>query len=72
MVIASAAASRWKLFGADVKSACLQADDIVEKEKLRVFGLPTTDTRRRLERMTNLKPNQMLRGDARAPKRWRD
>ncbi len=37
MVIAVAAAMRWKIFGADVKSAFLQADDIVEKEGLRIF-----------------------------------
>jgi hypothetical protein len=76
MVIAVAAAMRWKIFGADVKSAFLQADDIVEKEGLRIFGLPPFDMRRRLERMMNLKPNQILRtrkpafGDVRAPRQW--
>ncbi len=42
MVIATAAAMRLRLFGADVKSTFLQADDIVE-EGLGMFGLPTTD-----------------------------
>ncbi len=78
MVSATAAAMRWKLFGADVKSAALQADDIVEKEGLRIFGLPTTDMRRRLERTKKLKPKQISRmrspalEDARAPRQWHD
>ena len=78
MVIAVAAAMRWKIFGADVESAFLQADDIVEKDGLRIFGLPPVDVRRRLERMMNLKPNQILRmrkpafGDVRALRQWHD
>ncbi len=67
----------WKIFVADVKSAFLQADDIVETENLRIFGIPGADMRRHLERLMGLRPDQILRmrkptfGDVRAPKLWR-
>ena len=70
------ASKGWKLFSADVKSAFLQSDDIVEKYDLRIFGKPSADMRRRLERMMGLKENQILRmrkpafGDVRAPRQW--
>ena len=78
IILIIASAMRWKIFAADVKSAFLQADDIVETEGLRIFGLPPMDMRRRLERMMNLKPDQILRmrrpafGDVRAPRQWHD
>ena len=65
---------RWKLFSADVKSAFMQADSI--DEVTRIFVKPTSDMRRRLERLMGLKPHQILKatkpafGDVRAPRQW--
>ena len=66
----------WKLFGADVKSAFLQSEDIVENQGLRIFGVPSADMRRRLEPMMGLRPDEVLLmrkppfGDPRAPRLW--
>ena len=65
---------RWKLFSADVKSAFMQADSI--DETTRIYVKPTSDMRRRLERLMDLKPWQILKatkpafGDVRAPRQW--
>ena len=63
---------RWKLFSADVKSAFMQANSI--DESTRIYVRPTSDMRRRLERLMGLKPHQLLKavkpafGDVRAPR----
>ena len=63
---------KWKVFSADVKSAFLQSEDIEN----RVYGIPSADMRRRLERMIDLQPDEILLmkkpafGDVRAPKQW--
>ena len=67
---------RWKLFSADVKSAFMQADSI--DQCTRIYVSPSADMRRRLERMCDLKPWEILKatkpafGDVRAPKQWHD
>ena len=76
IILMYCATKGWKLFSADVKSAFLQSDDIVETYGLRIFGEPSADMRRRLERMMSLQPHQILRmrkpafGDVRAPRQW--
>ena len=45
-------------FIADIKAACLQADDIFENEQSRIFGIPSADMRRRLERMAGVSPHK--------------
>ena len=65
---------KWKLFGADVKSAFMQANSI--DETTRIYIKPTTEMRRRLERLMDLKPHELLKatkpafGDVRAPRQW--
>lgn len=64
----------WKIFSADVKSAFMQSDSI--DQETRIFIKPTADMRRRLERLMDLKPFQILKatkpafGDVRAPRQW--
>ena len=67
----------WKLFAADIKSACLQTDYITE-EGLRIFGNSSGVMRRRMERIMGPQSHQVLRmlkpalGDARTPRLWND
>ena len=53
----------WTLIVVDVKSASLQAAGLHEKG-VWIFGVPTKDMRKRLARLMNLKPNQILRMQA--------
>ena len=70
------AMNNWKFFTANIKSAFLQADDIVDTVGLRIFGVPNGDMRRRLQRLMGLKPGQVRRmrkpafGDVLAPNLW--
>ena len=66
----------WKVWCADIKSAFTQADSI--DESTRIFVKPTSDMRRRLERLMGLQQHQILKatkpafGDVRAPRQWFD
>eukprot|EP00959_Pyramimonas_sp_CCMP1952_P294406 6157859-Pyramimonas_sp.AAC.1 len=46
-----------KVFSADVESASMQSKDIENA----VYGMPSADMRRRLERMIDLQPDEILR-----------
>ena len=65
---------RWKLFAADVTSAFMQADSI--NEDTRIYMKPSSDMRRRPERLMGLKHYELLKatkpafGDVRAPRQW--
>jgi hypothetical protein len=65
---------RWKIFAADVKSAFMQADSI--DQDTRIYIKPSSDMRRRLERLMGLKHYELLKatkpafGDVRAPRQW--
>ena len=62
------------VFSADVKSAFMQADSIDETTRIHIK--PSSDMRRRLEKMMNLRDHQVLKatkpafGDVRAPRQW--
>ena len=64
----------WKVWTADVKSAFMQANSI--DETTRIYVRPSSDMRRRLERLIDLKPWELLKatkpafGDVRAPRQW--
>ena len=66
--------NQWKVFSADVKSAFMKADSI--DETTRIYIKPSSDMRRRLEKMMNLRDHQVLKatkpafGDVRAPRQW--
>ena len=61
--------NQWKVFSADVKSAFMQADSI--DETTRIYIKPSSDMRRRLEKMMNLREAaKPAFGDVRAPRQW--
>ncbi len=48
------------MFTADVKSTFLQSDDL-ETCDVEIYGRPTNDVRRRLERLMGLQPREILK-----------
>ena len=64
----------WKIFAADVKSAFMRSKSV--DEETRIYIRPTAEMRRRLERLMDLKPWELLKatkpafGDVRAPRQW--
>ena len=64
----------WKVFAADVKSAFMQSRSI--GEETRIYNRPTAEMRKRLERLMDLKPWELVKatkpafGDVRAPRQW--
>eukprot|EP00959_Pyramimonas_sp_CCMP1952_P429544 8995879-Pyramimonas_sp.AAC.1 len=72
MIFHLCATRKWKVFSAGAKSAPMQSEDIEN----RVYGIPRADSRRSLDRMIDLQPdeillmNKLVFGDARAPKQW--